>query len=187
MPQYDDVGRNAWNITKHSIDLEWRQKVRKSDRQIDFHMICYCNDQTCNRHTNDHRNYSLIRRFRQRDLRSRCPLYHLLMHVCSGANSFNLESHWLSRITFNDEACFEYPCDKRRRGCRRSGPRCNFHLIITRHTARQPGIMVWDGISNDYRTSLVVIRRIFTERRTSMIFCTPGLQFSCLIPGRTLQ
>ena len=94
---------------------------------------------------------TINRRLRERNLYSRRPLRRLpltSMHRqqrlqwCRARSTWNC-SDW-ERIVFSDESRFELsPDDQRRRVWRQPGHRQDPALTVTRHTARQQGVMVW--------------------------------------------
>lgn len=139
---------------------------------------------------------TIDRRLSERGLRSRRPLRRLPLTVahrqarlqwCRAHSTWNL-TDW-SRIVFSDESRFELsPDDQRRRVWRRPGQRWDTHLTVVRHTARQPGVMVWGAISFDSRTPLVVIRDTLTARRyVDEILRPVVLPFLSRTPGLTFQ
>ncbi|UYV78283.1 hypothetical protein LAZ67_16000812 [Cordylochernes scorpioides] len=82
--------------------------------------------------------------------------------VVSGAINLELRG----RIVFSDESRFLLcPDDRRKRVWRRPGQRVDPGLTVEHHTGPQQGVMVWDVILFDSRTSLEVIPDILTAQR----------------------
>lgn len=139
---------------------------------------------------------TINRRLRERGLRSRRPLRRLpltsvhrqaRLQWCRAHSTWNV-TDW-SRIVFSDESRFELsPDDQRRRVWRRPGQRWDTNLTVARHTARQPGVMVWGAISFHSRTPLVVIRGTLTSQRYVDDILRPVvLPFISRHPGLTFQ
>ncbi|UYV84357.1 hypothetical protein LAZ67_X001927 [Cordylochernes scorpioides] len=81
------------------------------------------------------------------------------------------------RIVFSDESSFLLcPDDRCKRVWRRPGQRVDPSLTVEHHTGPQQGVMVWNGISFDSRTPLVVIPGTLTAQRL-----TPLTDTGCAI------
>ncbi|GFX33952.1 transposable element Tc1 transposase [Trichonephila clavipes] len=72
----------------------------------------------------------------------------------------------ISFLLFSDESRFQLcPDDHRRRVWRRPGQRADPDFTIAHHTGPQPELMVWDAISFDGWTSMVILRGTLTAQR----------------------
>ncbi|GFV01425.1 transposable element Tc1 transposase [Trichonephila clavipes] len=97
------------------------------------------------------------------------------------------------RIVFSDEFRFQLcPDDHRRRAFRSPGQRADPACTISRHTVSQPEVMIWEAISFESRTPLVIIRGPLTAQRfvndilrtvlLAFLLKYPGLIFSKIMP-----
>ncbi|GFX28198.1 transposable element Tc1 transposase [Trichonephila clavipes] len=69
-------------------------------------------------------------------------------------------------MVFSDESHFQLcPDNHRRRVWRRLGQYTNPAFTIAHHTCPEPGVMVWEAISYDSHTPLVVFRGTLTAQR----------------------
>ena len=115
---------------------------------------------------------TISRRLHDAGIYSRRPLLGLpLTHQhkacrlewCCSRKNWNVQ--WRN-IIFSDESRFvPYGNDARGRVWRRSGERAIPSCIVSRHTARQNGIMVWGAICHSTRLPLVTIRGTLNAQR----------------------
>ncbi|GFY32533.1 transposable element Tc1 transposase [Trichonephila clavipes] len=81
-------------------------------------------------------------------------------------------------MVFSEESRFQMcPEDHRRRVWRRPGKRADPAFTIARHTCPQLEIMVWDVISFNSRTALVIIRGTLAAQR-----CIDDILRTVLLP-----
>ncbi|GFU77270.1 transposable element Tcb2 transposase [Trichonephila clavipes] len=93
------------------------------------------------------------------------------------------------KVMFSDESWFVLGTDDNRvRMWRRTGERYNSPHTVLRHTARTAGVMVWDDIAYDSRSTLIVIPRTLTgQRYVDDIFRPHVGPFLNGLPGAVLQ
>ncbi|GFY28594.1 transposable element Tc3 transposase [Trichonephila clavipes] len=70
------------------------------------------------------------------------------------------------KVVFSDESRFVLETDDNRvRAWRRPGEPYHSSHTVLRHTARTAGVMVWEGIAYDSRSTLIVMRGTLTGQR----------------------
>ncbi|GFW63491.1 transposable element Tcb1 transposase [Trichonephila clavipes] len=88
----------------------------------------------------------------------------LCLQWCQARSMWNV-SDW-QKVVFSDESWFVlWTDDNRVRVWRRPGKRYIFSHSVLRHTARTAGVMVWEAIAYDSRSTLFVIRGTLTDQR----------------------
>ena len=116
---------------------------------------------------------TLGRRLHNAGLHARRPLRRLpltpiqrrhRLQWCRDRLTWN-HAEW-QRVIFSDESRFCLDSDDQRvRVWRQRGQRQDERFVVTRHTSRRPGVMVWGAISYDARSPLVFIEGILTAQR----------------------
>ncbi|GFU96630.1 transposable element Tcb2 transposase [Trichonephila clavipes] len=93
------------------------------------------------------------------------------------------------RIEGSDESRFVLGTDdKRVRVWRRLGERYNSPHTALRHTARTAGVMVWEAIAYDFRSTLIVMRGTLTGQRYVDDILRPHVgPFLTGLPGANFQ
>ncbi|GFV52221.1 transposable element Tcb1 transposase [Trichonephila clavipes] len=85
----------------------------------------------------------------------------LRLQWCQARSTWNV-TDW-QKIVFSVESRFVLGTDDNRvRVWRRPGERYNSLHTVLRHTARTAGVMIWGAITNDSRSTLIVMRGILT-------------------------
>ncbi|GFX25419.1 HTH_Tnp_Tc3_2 domain-containing protein [Trichonephila clavipes] len=124
---------------------------------------------------------TIRRRLTEVGLRSRRPLRRLpltphyrqcRLDFCRPRATWSV-TDW-RRVIFSDESRFSLSADDHRtRVWRRTGQRSDPAFIVERHTAISQGVTVWEAISWDTRSSLVILQGTLTALRYVDDILTP--------------
>ncbi|GFU42167.1 transposable element Tc1 transposase [Trichonephila clavipes] len=93
------------------------------------------------------------------------------------------------KVMFSDESRFVWGTDDNRvRVWRRPGERYNSPHTVLRHTARTAGVMIWEAIAYDSRSTLIVMRGTLTGQRYVDDILRPHVgPFLNSLPGAIFQ
>ncbi|GFS58174.1 transposable element Tcb2 transposase [Trichonephila clavipes] len=93
------------------------------------------------------------------------------------------------KVVFSDESRFVLGTDDTRVWAwRHPGKRYNFPHTVLRHTTRTAGVMFWEAIEYDSRSTLIVMRGILTGQRYVDNILRPHVgPFLNGLPGAILQ
>ncbi|GFX01784.1 transposable element Tc1 transposase [Trichonephila clavipes] len=116
---------------------------------------------------------TISRHLAEANLKSKCPFRalpltpehrHLRLQWCQARSLWNV-TDW-QKVVFSDESRFVLGTDDNSvRVCSRPGEGYNSPHTVLRHTARTAGVMVWEAIAYDSRSTLIVMRGTLSGQR----------------------